>query len=196
MTGSLPKTLPGHWDTPEGLEMAMTYADRDRSQLPKGEMSDLAIANGVFMADRGDLDLIVWQTAAQKRIRWLSVQLALFRHREDAVARGLAEQVEEAMQDGAGFWRSCSGCYETCEGYATGAYPFSEALKCVLGAGCRECGGIGAIWDNTDYEDMAEFMLKLDRDHINIAKILIDGGVPSHQAGELAQQILDLEAPA
>jgi hypothetical protein len=39
-------------------------------------MTDFALANRVFMADRNDLDLIVWQTAAKERIRWLSIELA------------------------------------------------------------------------------------------------------------------------
>ncbi len=66
--------------------------------------------------------------------------------------RGMAE----AIGNGGGFWRSCSGCHELNEGMATG--PFSETLKCHLGVGCSECGGIGAIWDTTDYDAMADFM--------------------------------------
>lgn len=66
--------------------------------------------------------------------------------------RGIAE----AIGNGGGFWRSCSGCHESNEGMATG--PFSETLKCHLGVGCSECGGIGAIWDTTDYDAMADFM--------------------------------------
>ncbi|MCR4146759.1 hypothetical protein NUK37_20915, partial [Alcaligenes faecalis] len=66
--------------------------------------------------------------------------------------RGIAE----AIGNGGGLWRSCSGCHESNEGMATG--PFSETLKCHLGVGCSECGGIGAIWDTTDYDAMADFM--------------------------------------
>lgn len=61
-----------------------------------------------------------------------------------------------------GFWRSCTGCHETFEGYSVGSYPWNAALKCELGAGCRECGGIGAVWDDTDYDDMVEFMQAAD----------------------------------
>lgn len=64
--------------------------------------------------------------------------------------------ISEAIGDGGGFWRSCSGCHELNEGMATG--PFSETFKCHLGVGCSECGGIGAIWDTTDYDAMADFM--------------------------------------
>lgn len=62
----------------------------------------------------------------------------------------------ESSAEGAGFWRSCSGCHETNEGYTTG--PYSQALKCHLGVGCRECGGTGSVWDDTDYDAMADFM--------------------------------------
>lgn len=187
----LPKIVPGHWDTEEGREIALAYSDTDRSTLAKGELSDLVIANRVFLADRTDLDLIAWQTAAKQRIRWLSVQLALARHREDAVSRGLADKVGEAMEDG-GFWRSCSGCHETSDGYPIGQAIQSAALKCDLGGGCRECGGIGAIWDDTDYADMAAFMQKYDRDYESIKRTLIDGGVAPHLADQLTIDIMDL----
>lgn len=67
--------------------------------------------------------------------------------------RGIAETLEN--QDG--HWRSCSGCHELNEGHDTGLY--SAVLKCHLGSGCSECGGIGAIWDTTDYADMAAHAL-------------------------------------
>jgi hypothetical protein len=76
-TDSLPAVLPGHWATEEGREKALAYAGKARADLAHGQMSDLALANRVFMASRNDLDLIVWQTAAKDRIRWLSVQLAI-----------------------------------------------------------------------------------------------------------------------
>ena len=46
--------------------------DCERAKLPKGALTDDELANALFMADRTDLDLIVWQTAAKERIRWLS----------------------------------------------------------------------------------------------------------------------------
>jgi hypothetical protein len=63
--------------------------------------------------------------------------------------------VDEVLSEGEGFWRECSGCYETEDGHPVGHYPYSEVLRCYLGNGCAECGGLGAIWDNTDYEAMA-----------------------------------------
>lgn len=69
----------------------------------------------------------------------------------------LAARVEEQAIETGGHWRSCSGCYETNEGYDTG--PHSPIFKTPLGCGCSECGGIGAVWDNTDWEAAAASML-------------------------------------
>jgi hypothetical protein len=63
--------------------------------------------------------------------------------------------VSEALNGGAGFWRTCTGCYESEDGHPVGDYPYSENLGCDLGAGCSECGGIGAVWDDADYDAMA-----------------------------------------
>lgn len=115
---------------------------------------------------------------------------------EDAVTVGLAEQVAEAMEDDGGAWRSCTGCHETNEGYSTGHFPYSAALKCELGSGCRECGGIGAVWDNTDYADMADFMAAADRDHANIKRILIENDIQPYRAEQIAMAITELEIPA
>lgn len=66
--------------------------------------------------------------------------------------------VPETIKDGDGFWRSCTGCHELNEGRDTGRY--SAVLGCHLGQGCRECGGIGAVWDSTDYQAMADDMAR------------------------------------
>tara|TARA_R110000868_G_scaffold118062_13_gene313367 strand:+ start:2986 stop:3555 length:570 start_codon:yes stop_codon:yes gene_type:complete len=92
----LPGIAPGHWNTPDGLEMAQEYAGMDRAELTKGDFSDFALANAVFMASRGDLDLIVYQTAAKERIRWLSTQLAL----STAHIEAQAVELERAKAEG------------------------------------------------------------------------------------------------
>lgn len=69
-----------------------------------------------------------------------------------------AERICEIMADGDGFWRSCSGCLELEDGQNVHGYPHSKTLGCVLGGGCRECGGLGAIWDTTDYAAMADWI--------------------------------------
>jgi hypothetical protein len=86
---------------------------------------------------------------------------------EDALTQS-AERVREVMDDDGGCWRSCSGCYETEDGYPVGKYPHSDILGCPLGGGCSECGGIGAVWDDTDYADYADWSIKRDRDRTNI----------------------------
>ena len=63
--------------------------------------------------------------------------------------------VAEEVKSGSGFWHSCSGCYDTEDGHPTMQYAYSRVLGCALGNGCSECGGIGAVWDNADYEAMA-----------------------------------------
>lgn len=74
----------------------------------------------------------------------------------DRVLREI-ERVAEVVSEGDGFWRSCSGCYETNEGYPTA--PTDPVFKCARGNGCSECGGLGAIWDTTDYGAMANDMI-------------------------------------
>ncbi len=66
--------------------------------------------------------------------------------------------VAETLANGAGLWMTCSGCHESNEGAPTG--PYSTIMQCHLGHGCDECGGIGAIWDTTDYQQMADEMAK------------------------------------
>jgi len=61
--------------------------------------------------------------------------------------------IASVLNDGGGFWRDCSGCHESNEGHPAG--PYSDFFRCYLGMGCSECGGIGAVWDSTAYEDMA-----------------------------------------
>jgi hypothetical protein len=74
---------------------------------------------------------------------------------DDPILRGLARAVGEIDPDD-GRWVSCSGCYETEDGHPVGDYPHSPILCCALGAGCSECGGLGAVWDTTDYAAFAE----------------------------------------
>jgi hypothetical protein len=63
-----------------------------------------------------------------------------------------------------GFWKTCAGCAESNEGYLSSAlYPYSDTFKCQLGGGCGDCGGIGAVWDNTDWSDFANYSLEQDK---------------------------------
>lgn len=69
--------VSGHWSSDEGTEMANSYAVMKREDLAYGHKSDLEMANAIYMADRHSLDLLMLQTAAKDRIRWLSAQLAI-----------------------------------------------------------------------------------------------------------------------
>lgn len=116
--------------------------------------------------------------------------------RQEALA-DIAGRVHELVaEEESGHWRECSGCYETEDGYPVGTYPYSFALKCHLGRGCSECGGIGAIWDSSDYRDYAEFSRAAMRDHDNVRAILIsEGSLPDYLAEQLAMSITALAIP-
>lgn len=67
----------GHCDDDKAWQQfSADYAHHPRANLGKGDMTDFALANALFMCDRNSLDLIVYQTAVKERIRWLSIQLA------------------------------------------------------------------------------------------------------------------------
>lgn len=81
------------------------------------------------------------------------------------VAR-VMEVREEAAHEGVGAWVACSGCQESVDGcVSTRDYPYSAAFGCQPGGGCSECGGLGVLWDTTDWDEAARFMLACDDDH-------------------------------
>jgi len=70
------------------------------------------------------------------------------------------ERIHEVIAEGDGFWMACSGCQESVDGYVSEKdYPYSKTFKCQPGGGCSECGGLGVLWDQTDYDEMASWML-------------------------------------
>jgi hypothetical protein len=83
----------------------------------------------------------------------------LERERDELQLR--ASRISEALDEGDGFWRSCSGCHELNDGYPTGEY--SAVFRTHIGCGCSECGGLGVVWDDTDYADMGDFIAETDR---------------------------------
>lgn len=72
----------------------------------------------------------------------------------------LAESITRQLGEGGGMWAPCSGCHESVDGYSVS--PIDPVFKCYLGSGCHECGGIGAIWDTTDYDHMARSIMEAD----------------------------------
>lgn len=105
------------------------------------------------------------------------------------ILNAIETNVRERLAEGDGVWITCTGCHESEDGHDVGYYPHSEVFGCKLGGGCGECGGIGAIWDTTDYGAMADDMIKADdelqrkprRRIVFIAKIEADDW-PSLQA--------------
>lgn len=75
----LPDIMLGHWDSPEGREMAEEYLALGRHQLSMSHLSDLRLANAQFLVSRDSFELIHFQTAAKERIRWLSAHLAVLK---------------------------------------------------------------------------------------------------------------------
>lgn len=72
----------------------------------------------------------------------------------------LQDRIKELVEDGDGFWRACSGCQEGDDGHVSETdYPFDSTFRCQPGGGCNECGGLGVIWDNADYDQMADALL-------------------------------------
>jgi hypothetical protein len=62
---------------------------------------------------------------------------------------GLAGRIAEVMDEDGGCWSPCSGCQEGVDGYVSEKdYPYSTTFKCQPGGGCRECGGIGVLWQD------------------------------------------------
>lgn len=89
----------------------------------------------------------------------------------DAWLAESADAVRERIEEGGGFWRTCSGCHETEDGHDVGHYPYSTVLQCKVGSGCGECGGIGAIWDTTDYEDMGKYLAASPADPLPASEV-------------------------
>jgi hypothetical protein len=107
----------------------------------------------LFLNERTDAARQGWKAALEYIGKVMSAGAAAKTEQAPELAIELVG-VREAMAEGGGFWSSCSGCYDTEDGHPTGPYSYSRVFGCALGSGCSECGGIGAVWDNTDYEAM------------------------------------------
>lgn len=96
ISASIPRG-PGHCDDESSWqEFVRQYDGRPRSF---GHLTDFALANAVFLAGRDDLDLIVYQTAAKERIRWLSIELAkALTASADSLTGRIAELEEDKEQ--------------------------------------------------------------------------------------------------
>lgn len=93
-----------------------------------------------------------------------------------------AKRIAEVMDEGDGHWRVCTGCQEGVDGYVSWRdYPFNKVFRCQPGGGCRECGGLGVIWDNNDYGQMAREMFE-------------DGALQPHPSQQAGTEGLSREA--
>src|SRR5690606_36206872 len=99
----------------------------------------------------------------QQPLRAAFVAGAVFGSSSPSPGEGDADwiaRVMEVREEGDGSWVPCSGCQESVDGYVSQKdYPYSEVFGCQPGGGCSECGGLGVLWDTTDWDEAARFML-------------------------------------
>ncbi len=102
--------------------------DCPRSSLPMGNLTDDEMANAVFMANRNDLRLVVFQDAAKERIRWLSRQLSKCQA-APAPAVGVDAEVLALRAERDSFRAVVEGaCYGDIDGIAKNTVEQSRAL--------------------------------------------------------------------
>lgn len=89
---------------------------------------------------------------------WMPLLTAALANQQGADYYLNAKGIAESIENGDGVWVSCTGCLETEDGHHVGRYHYSKAFRCHLGGGCSECGGIGAVWDTTDYAAFGDFL--------------------------------------
>lgn len=131
----LPLTVPHHWDSPEGREIAVEYSTLLRNQIGHSALSDFALANAVFLVGRDDLRLINFQTSAKERIRWLSVQLAIANAENERLKRSCEGINPDAVPE---LFEACEGLVAATSeylntgsdqsGYAAMIYAMREAV--------------------------------------------------------------------
>jgi hypothetical protein len=95
----------------------------ERAALTKGELTDDELANGIFMADRYSLDLIVWQTAAKDRIRWLSRALTAALTPQPAPTLGDALELPEVQ--------ALKIALEMCPPTASPTTPYQDRVEAI-----------------------------------------------------------------
>lgn len=89
------------------------------------------------------------------------IALLVAKAREGIEAKRVRQRARDRIVERDGLWRSCTGCYETNEGYDTA--PRDPDFGVPLGGGCSECGGIGAVWDTTDYAELGDELAREGR---------------------------------
>jgi hypothetical protein len=153
------------------------FTSRSEASAHFGYQVDATPACKIAPDLRGLVKFVRWQEGQLQRFRQEDSEAArqlyalgadharaLRCEEEKGYARGVSDTskevnavaIRERIAEGDGMWMTCSGCHESEDGHDVGHYPHSEVFGCKLGSGCGECGGIGAIWDTTDYGAMAD----------------------------------------
>ena len=81
---------------------------------------------------------------------------------ETDILNSIKERINELVREEcSGYWNSCSGCYQTMDGYNVDEYPYSKTFLCIVGSGCSECGGIGAVWhDMSNFDEIMNSIIE------------------------------------
>lgn len=58
---------------------------------------------------------------------------------------------------------TCSGCFESEDGYPVGDYPVHKKHNCYIGAGCSECGYHGVV-KKACWTPYTESLMKLEKE--------------------------------
>jgi hypothetical protein len=136
-------------------EIEAAYPNADASNLrafadahPPAPAADGA-GELLSMIDDVAADLTDHKSLAYEKLRKVRAAIAALRQPVPDAVRELPIELADVaheLADGSGSWMPCSGCYETSDGYNVAGFPYSDVFRCNLGGGCRECGGIGAVW--------------------------------------------------
>jgi len=136
-----------------GVAAIQTKGTRDGSPAPAQQAGDAACQPFRMLMDAA------WVRRAAELEDGCEVGAGML-HPE--APQQVTARIKEVMAECPGHWHSCTGCYEGEDGQNVHRFPYSQVFQCIVGSGCSECGGIGAVWDNTDYAGMAKEMLAED----------------------------------
>lgn len=142
----------GHADGTNGVPVEHGLADFLRGN-PAGQERALreALERIAVLAQKAHGD--IRRHAAIADIKVIAAEtLAALPHQpatDEGEGEWLTKRVAEVVAEDGGCWSACSGCQESVDGYVSSRdYPYSRIFKCQPGSGCRECGGLGVIWQD------------------------------------------------
>jgi hypothetical protein len=143
-------TAPGEAELPLGADpVAWTFQHEDTGRMTTLENDGINNPEN-FVANNPRLVLCEPLYSAKQVREAVRAAIAALRQPVPDAVRGLPIELADVaheLADGSGSWVPCPGCYETSDGYNVAGFPHSDVFRCNLGGGCRECGGIGAVWE-------------------------------------------------